>query len=115
MATGRLGNTVSLTGGSNSTVYTVPTLTYSVFNVSICNTQSSSVTIRVAFTSNPASIGTSEWLEYGVTVAANSVFERTGLVGNAGMAIVVWASSSTTGSLGANVTVNCWGIETSTT
>jgi hypothetical protein len=115
MATGRLGNSVSLTGGANSTIYTVPTLTYAVLNVSICNTQSSSVTIRVAFTSNPASIGASEWIEYGATVAANSVFERTGLVANASTSIVVWASTSTTGSLGSNVTVNCWGIETSTT
>jgi hypothetical protein len=115
MASGKLGNTVSLTGGSNSTVYTVPPTTYAVFNLSICNTQASSVTIRVAFCSNPASILASEWIEYGATVAANSVFERTGLVGDAGKAIVVWASSSTTGSLGANVTANCWGIETSTT
>jgi hypothetical protein len=115
MASGRLGNTVSLTGGSNSTVYTVPSLTYSVFNVSICNTQASSVTIRIALTSNPASILASEWIEYGATVAAASVFERTGIVADAGKAIVVWASASTTGSLGANVTANCWGIETSTT
>jgi hypothetical protein len=115
MATGRLGNSVSLTGGSNSTVYTVTALTYAVFNISICNTQASSVTIRIALCANPASIQASEWIEYGATVAANSVFERTGLVQDAGKAVVVWASSSTTGSLGANVTANCWGIETSIT
>jgi hypothetical protein len=113
MATGRLGST-SLSTTTNATVYTVPSTTYSVFNVAFCNTQSSSVTIRLAIAANGASVGASEWIEYDVTVAPKGVFERTGLVADAGKAIVAWTSASTTGSIGSNVTVNVYGIETST-
>ena len=114
MATGRLGST-SLTTSTNATVYTVPSNYYSVFNVSFCNTQASAVTIRLAMAANGASVAASEWIEYDVTVAPKGVFERTGLVADAGKAIVAWASSSTSASIGSNVTVNVWGIETSTT
>lgn len=117
MATGRLGS-VSLTSTTNTVtppVYVVPSSTYAVFNVSFCNTQASAVTIRLAIASNPASISASEWIEYGVSVAPNGVFERTGLVADAGKAVVAWTSASTSGSAGSNVTVNVWGIETSTT
>lgn len=117
MATGRLGS-VSLTSNTNTVtppVYTVPSNYYAVFNVSFCNTQSTAVTIRLAIASNPAAVSASEWIEYGVTVAPNGVFERTGLVADAGKAVVAWASTSTAASIGSNVTVNVWGIETSTT
>lgn len=114
MATGRLGST-SLASTTNATVYTVPSSNYAVFNVSVCNTQSSAVTIRLAIAANPASIGASEWIEYGASVVPNGVFERTGLVADAGKAVVAWTSASTAGSAGSNVTVNVWGIETSTT
>jgi len=114
MATGRLGST-SLASTTNATVYAVPTSNYAVFNVSFCNTQASAVTIRLALTSNPANINASEWLEYGASIVPNGVFERTGLVAKAGEAVVAWTSASTAGSVGTNVTVNVWGIETSTT
>jgi len=114
MATGRLGST-SLASTTNATVYTVPSSNYAVFNVSFCNTQASAVTIRLAIAANPASVGASEWLEYGASIVPNGVFERTGLVADAGKAVVAWTSASTAGSAGSNVTVNVWGIETSTT
>lgn len=117
MATGRLGST-SLTSNTNTVtppVYTVPANTYAVFNVSFCNTQASAVTIRLAIAANAASISASEWIEYGANIAPNGVFERTGLVADAGKNVVAWTSASTTGSIGSNVTVNVWGIETSTT
>ena len=115
MATGRLG-TVSggLTGGSNANPYTVPTGNYAVFNITFCNTQSTAVTIRLAIASNSASVGAGEWIEYGTTIVPGGVFERAGLVADAGKAVVAWASASTNGSLGSNVTVNVYGIETST-
>lgn len=113
MATGRLGST-SLATTTNATVYTVPTGYYSVFNVSFTNTSSSSVTIRLAIASNGSSVGAAEWIEYGVTIVPNGVFERAGLVADAGKAIVAWASASTSGSLGSSVNVNVYGIETST-
>jgi hypothetical protein len=69
----------------------------------------------LAIAANPASVGASEWLEYGASIVPNGVFERTGLVADAGKAVVAWTSASTAGSAGTNVTVNVWGIETSTT
>lgn len=116
MATGRLGAS-SLTGGTNTTVYTVPTGYYSIFNVAFCNTQSSSVTIRLALTADtgaPPVPSANEWLEYGTTVVPGGVFERAGLVAEAGKKIVAYASASTAATAGQNVTVNVYGIETST-
>lgn len=105
MATGRLGtNAPSAT--TLTTVYTVPSGYYSVFNVSFTNTNSTSVTIRlaVASTGTPA---TSEYIEYDTTIVGKGVFERTGLVAQAGLNVVAY--TSTTG-----VNVNIYGIETST-
>jgi hypothetical protein len=115
MASGRLGTSTSLTGGSNATVYTVPTGYYAVVNVNVTNTSAVGVTARVAVTPNAASVGASEWIEYGVAIAPGGTLERTGIVADAGKAIVVWASTSTAGSVGSCVNANVFGIETSTT
>ena len=110
MATGILGNTT--TGGSANTnvnPYTVPSGYYSVFNVSITNTNATSVTIKLALSTQAVTPGASEYIESGTTIIGNGVFERTGLVAGAGYK--VWVQSSAT--TGVNVTV--YGIETSTT
>jgi hypothetical protein len=107
MATGRLANPVQLGASTDTTVYTVPVGYYSVFNVSITNVGTSPITIRIAMATTTTP-NIEEWIEYDVTIVAKGVFERTGLVGNAGLNIVAWAD---TGSA-ANVTV--YGIETST-
>lgn len=105
MATGRLG-TFSLAATTNTTVYIIPAGFYSVFNVSVTNTNATAVTIRLAIAtaSTPAA---SEYLEYGTTIVPNGVFERTGLVANANLNVVVYSSAS-------GVNVNVYGIETST-
>ena len=113
MATGRLGST-SLTTTTNATIYTVPTGYYSVFNVAFCNTQATAVTIRLAIASNGSSVTASEWIEYGTTVVPGGVFERAGLVADENKAVVAWTSASTAASIGSNVTVNVYGIETAT-
>lgn len=106
MATGRLSTPVQLTATTNTTVYTVPTGYYSVFNVSMTNTSTSSVTIRLAIatTSTP---GTAEWIEYDTVIVGKGVFERTGLVLDAGKYVVAYASA------GSAVNVTVYGIETS--
>jgi hypothetical protein len=88
----------------------VPVGYYAVFNVSVTNTNSSATTIRLAMStaSSAGGVIAAEYLEYGTTVVANGVFERTGLVAQAGMYIYVYASQT-------NVNVNVYGIETSTT
>jgi hypothetical protein len=106
MATGRLYNPVQLGATSNTTVYVVPTGYYSVFNVSMTNTSSSSVTIRLAVAST-ATPGTAEWIEYDTVIVPKGVFERTGLVLDSGKYVVAYAST------GSAVNVTVYGIETS--
>jgi hypothetical protein len=105
MATGRLGNTQ--VGTSNTTLYTVPTGYYSVFNVSLTNTSANPVTIKLAIasTTTPA---TAEWIEQQTTIVGYGVFERTGLVAGAGLNIVALASA------GSVINATVYGIETST-
>jgi len=114
MATGKLG---FVTGGLTTgigvpvSVYTVPTTTYTVFNISVTNTASTSCTIRIALSSAAtySAIDAGEYIEYGTTVIGNGVFERTGLVAGTGQK--VWVSTS--GASG-TVAVTVYGIETST-
>lgn len=105
MATGRL-YTGSPSATTNTPTYTVPTGFYTVFNVSFTNTNTTSVTVRLAMssTNSPA---TNEYIEYDTTIVGKGVFERTGLVLDAGKQINVYTS-------GAGVNVNIYGIETST-
>lgn len=106
MATGRLGN-YAIAATSNTTVYTVPTGYYTVCNISLTNRNASAIKIRVAIASTAAP-AVQEWIEYDTVVIPNGVFERTGLVMNAGLNIVVYSDT-------ANVGCTVYGIETSTT
>jgi hypothetical protein len=108
MATGRLG-TANITTTSNTTIYTVPSSTFSVVSVSVCNRNSTTAaTIRIAV----ASSGTpnpDEYIEYDTSLVASGVVERTGLVMDAGKILVVQVSSATP-----TISVVAMGIETST-
>ena len=116
MSTGIL-YTGTLAATTATTVYMVPSTTYTVCNVSFTNTSTTSATIRLYLGTSLGTAGSptgslvpSEAIEYDTVVAPKGVFERTGLV-----------LSSTTGakyitayaSVG-NVNVNIYGIETST-
>jgi hypothetical protein len=106
MATGRLG-VQDLVADTDTIVYTVPVGTYAVANISITNRNATSITMRLAM----ATAGTptdAEWIEYDTVIIPNGVFERTGLVMQGGLNLVVKADD-------ANVGVTVYGIETSTT
>jgi len=105
MATGRLG-TFALAAVTLTTVYTVPSNNYAVFNVSFTNTNTTAVTIRLAMATS-ATPGASEYIEYDTTIIPKGVFERSGLVANGNLVIVAYSNTS-------GVNVNVYGIETST-
>jgi len=105
MATGLLGQS-ALAAVTNTTVYTVPATTFTVLSINVLNRGSTAVSVRVAL----AATGTptnAEYIEYDVQIGSNGVLERTGIMMDAGKRLVVYASN-------ANVSVNAYGIETST-
>ena len=105
MATGRLGVS-AIAATTLTTVYTVPTGQYTVLNVSITNRNTSAITMRMAIAST-ATPNIQEYIEYDTVIVPLGVFERTGLVLNAGLNIVVYTSA-------ANIGCTIYGIETAT-
>ena len=106
MATGLLGQ-AALAATTNTSVYVVPASTFTVLSVSILNRATTTATVRVALADSTTPTN-AEWIEYNIELGASGVLERTGIMMNAGKQLVVWASN-------ANVSVSCFGIETSTT
>jgi hypothetical protein len=107
MATGRL-NGVDITTTGATSVYTCPVTTFSVVSVSICNRTASAVTVSLALTTTGSTPATTDYLEFGASLSANGVVERTGIVMSAGNELVVTAGT------GNALSVIVVGIETAT-
>jgi hypothetical protein len=110
MASGRLG-VFAIPATTATTVYSVPPGYYTIANVTIVNRGAAAINLRLAMstsggaTPNP---NVEEWIEYDTIVIPNGVFERTGLVLNYGMNLIVYSSAASVG-------CTVYGIETSTT
>ena len=105
MATGRLG-VFAIPATTATTVYTVPTGYYTVCNVTVVNRNAAAITCRLALSAS-GSPSSEEWIEYDTVIIPNGVYERTGLVMQAGLNIVVYTSAASVG-------CTVYGIETST-
>lgn len=105
MATGLLGQ-AALAANTNTTVYTVPSNTFTVFSVNVLNRGTSQATVRVALAASGTPTN-AEWIEFNVPVDPSGVLERTGLMMNSTKNLVVWTS-------GGSVSVSAYGVETST-
>lgn len=92
MASGKLGSATP-SANTNTIVYTVPASTVSSINVAIVNRGSSDavVNLAIATSGTPAA---ADYVEYGVTVPANGILERTAIVAGAGEHVVVNASTA---------------------
>ena len=109
MATGRLG-AADLSAAANTPVYgPVAASVFSVVTVNVLNRNpSTSVSIRIAISTSASSPTNAEWIEYDTVLAGKGVLERTGLIlDEANKYVIVYAS-------GTGVSVNVFGIETST-
>jgi hypothetical protein len=108
MPTGRLG-TANITTTTATSLYTVPTATFSVVSVNIVNRSSSApALIRLALSSSGTPTA-DEWIEFDSSLVANGVLERTGIVMDAGKLLVVQTTTATP-----TLSVVVYGIETST-
>jgi hypothetical protein len=103
MAAGLLGK-ANLSATTITNIYTVPASTVATCNILVCNRNASAVTVRLALSTTSVTQATDEFIEYGVTIPANGVLERTGIMLQA--AKIVTAYSDT-----ANVTVIVDGFE----
>ena len=105
MATGLLGQ-AALAAAANTILYTVPSSTFTVCSINLCNRGTTVVSVRVALAASTTPT-TAEFIEFDAVIGPNGVLERTGVMLNAGRSIVVYASN-------ANVSASAFGIETST-
>ncbi|NBS68967.1 hypothetical protein EBT31_08630 [bacterium] len=102
MASGILGQAAPA-ANTHTTLYTVPSNTVSTFTINVCNTGSSTLTVRVAVAASDTPTS-SEWIEYDASLPSTGVLERTGIVAQAGKKVVVRSS-------GSNAAVTIYGFE----
>jgi len=103
MATGKLG-AEDLAAATDTVIYTVPSNTFGVVTVNVCNRNATNIRVRVAVADADTPTN-AEFVEFDAELLANGVLERTGLVMNAEQRLVVRSDTI-------NVSAVAFGIET---
>jgi hypothetical protein len=93
MASGILGQTNITAQATWTSAYTVPAGKLGTCNIAICNRALTSAVIRIAL-STSTSPTDAEFIEYDIFLAKNDVYERGGLVLDAGKKVVVYITSA---------------------
>lgn len=92
------------TADSWNTVYTITAGNYGILSVNIANTSASAISFRLAATTI-ATPNNSEMIEYNLSLAGYSAYERTGLVLTAGYIIKIYPVTS------AGLVIQVYGFE----
>lgn len=100
---GRLGTANLTIAGGNTLVYTCPVDTLAILYINICNRTATPAEIDIAL-ADSAIPSVEQWIEFGLTLNANSSFERKGIVLSSGQTVVAKSSID-------NVSVQVWGLE----
>ena len=103
MASGILGK-ASLSATTITDIYTVPASTVATCNILVCNRNASAVVVRLALSATSVTQANDEFIEYGVTIPAYGVLERTGIMLQATKIVTAYSDT-------ANVTVIVDGFE----
>lgn len=102
METKKLGS-VAPAATTNTTLYTVPAAKSAVCVLSVCNTNTFAVTIRVAISATTTpTIG--EYIEYDVVIAPHGILERSSIAIGENEKMVIFASNT-------NVAFRLYGME----
>ena len=102
MASGKLGS-AALTADTDTSVYTVPSVTLATISIAIVNrgTDPSTINVAIATSGTPAN---ADYIEFQTSIPPNGVLERTGIVCTAAEQVVIRSST-------ANCTVRVHGFE----
>ena len=115
MANGILGS-ANLLDSTYTGIYLVPEDTFSVVTVSICNKNSTPITIRLAIAKADPTGATipaaDDYLEYETEILGNGVLERTGIVVDASRQIYARSDSAAASAADSLTSVMVYGIET---
>lgn len=73
-------------------------------SVNFVNRNATAVTVRLAISTTPTTPANTDYLEYNVSIPANGVLERTGIVLSSGIGVGAYASAT-------GVSVICYGVD----
>jgi hypothetical protein len=93
MASGILGQSNITAQATWTSVYTVPSAKVATLNIGICNRALTSAVVRVAIATS-TSPTSAEHIEFDAFLAKNDVYERGGLVLDAGKKVVIYITSA---------------------